>query len=357
MGLVFVALALVVQCLAVFQPPESANASSSNDLVPGGLGLGSHRSLNNFLNPYDANTNHLKDIATSIGLTRSEIANAQYGSFITGTVKRSLGHNPKYSPSRGELPLAIYNSAGNQVTTVYTRPLSIANGPNARIYAWIGHSAKIGWFAIMQACGNIVTDIVPPSPPPAKVVQSKTGINITQGNVTASSVAAKENDRISFTLTVQNTGGLSTTTTIEDHLEDTLEYATLVDNGGGTFDSTTKVLSWPKITLDAGAKQSRTFTIQMLSSIPVTARGASEPASYDCIIVNTFGDTDVTIPVVCAPPKVIEKVVTQLPHTGPTENMIFAGIVLAVVTYFYARTRQVNKEVRLIRRDLNAGTI
>ena len=37
--------------------------------------------------------------------------------------------------------------------------------------------------------------------------------------------------------------------------------------------------------------------------------------------------------------------------------MIFAGVVFAVVAYFYARSRQMKKEVRLIRRDLNAGTI
>jgi len=71
---------------------------------------------------------------------------------------------------------------------------------------------------------------------------------------------------------------------------------------------------------------------------------------------NVFGN-NITIPVVCAPPKVIEQVTTELPKTGPTENMIFAGVVLAVVTYFFLRSKQMNKEVRLIRRDLNAGTI
>jgi hypothetical protein len=83
MALVFVALTLVVQCLAVFQPPESANAASSNDLVYGGLGLGANRSINNFLAPYDANTNNLKDITTHIGITRAEIVASQYSSFLT----------------------------------------------------------------------------------------------------------------------------------------------------------------------------------------------------------------------------------------------------------------------------------
>lgn len=355
-GLVFVALALVVQCLAVFQPPESANASSSNDLVPGGLGLGANRSLNNFLSPYDANTNYLKDIATTMGLTRAEIASAQYSSFITGSVKRSFGHNAKYSAAQGEVAVPIYNVAGVQVTTAYSRPMYLNNGTNARIYAWIGHSAKAGWFAIMQACGNIVTETVPPPPKPGEVMQSKTAVNISQGNVSASTVAARENDQISFTIKVQNTGETSISAKLEDYLEDTLEYSTLTDNGGGTFNETTKVLSWPSVTLTPGEVQARTFTIKMNASIPLTPRGSSEPASYDCVMVNVFGN-DVTIPVVCAPPKVIEKVVTQLPHTGPTENMIFAGIVLAVVVYFYARTKQVNKEVRLIRRSLNAGSI
>jgi hypothetical protein len=71
---------------------------------------------------------------------------------------------------------------------------------------------------------------------------------------------------------------------------------------------------------------------------------------------NVFGN-DMVIPVTCAPPKVIEKVTKELPHTGPAENMLFAGVVLAVVTYFFFRSKQLGKEVRLIRRDLNAGTI
>jgi len=358
LGLIFVALALVVQCLAVFQPPESANAASANDLVPGGLGLGANRSLNNFLAPYDANARNLKDIATTMGLTRAEIASAQYSSFITGSVKRSFGLTPKYSPGQGELPVPIYNASGQQVTTVYSRPLSLSNGTNARIYAWIGHSAKAGWFAIMQACGNIVTESIPPPPPAGKVVKDKTAINLTQGNVRASSIAARERDKITFTITVKNTGGQSIVATkLEDHLEDTLEYAKLVDLGGGTYNETTKVLSWPDITLAPGETQARTFAIQMLDTIPYTPQGQSEMASYDCLMVNAFGNTDVTIPVTCAPPKVIEKVTTELPKTGPTENMIFAGVVLAVVAYFFFRSRQMNKEVRLIRRDLNAGTI
>lgn len=490
-GLVFVVLALVVQSLTVFQPPESANAASSNDLVYGGLGLGANRSINNFLAPYDANTANLKDITTSIGITRAEVAAAQYGSFVTGNVKRSWGHHAKYSAAQGELPFTVRNASGQVVETIYHRPLSIANGPNADIYGWIGHSSKVGWFAIMQACGNIVTDIIPPPPPPpptptaecysltgkvmsrtrfelhavatqgggatisnyiftvkdsagkvaytetvastttkastktfslntvgkytasvsvttsigvktstkcttaisstppvncyvnkdltvedkecqpcpgqstvwikdplceAKVVQSKTAINVSQSSVDATTVSAKESDQIRYTITVENTGLLSTPVELKEDLTDVLEYATLIDNGGGTFDDKTKALTWPTVTLKKNEKQTRVFVVRVLDQIPSTAQGASEATSYNCEMGNVFGNA-VHIKVACPPEKIIENVVTELPKTGPTENLIFAGVVLALATYFYARTRQVKKEVRLIRRNLNVGTI
>jgi hypothetical protein len=98
--------------------------------------------------------------------------------------------------------------------------------------------------------------------------------------------------------------------------------------------------------------------VQVLSTIPATPVGQSDPSSFDCKMQNTLGAAiTVTIPVACTAPKVVEQVATELPHTGATENMLFAGIVLSIATFFYARTRQVKKEVRLIRRSVNTGTI
>jgi hypothetical protein len=356
MGLVFVVLALIVQSLVIFQPPESANASNQNDFVPGGLGLGANKSLNNFLAPYDANSNNLQDVMNYVGITRAEITAAQFGSWTTpGTL--SWGFQPRFSAAQGEQAVAVTGPSGNAITTVYARPMTLLNG-NDTIYGWVGQSAKIGWFAIMQACGNLVTKTVPPPPPtpPAKIELSKTATNISQGLVDATTLIAKENDQIKFTITAKNSGGTTAPTKIQDNLADTLEYATLFDNGGGTFNTTTKVLSWPDVTLKPGETQSRTFVIRVLDVIPTTPSGQSDPTSFDCYMMNVFGN-NVTVRVDCQPPKEIEHIVTQLPHTGPTENLIFAGIVLSVVTYFYVRSRQIGKEVHLIRRDLNAGTI
>lgn len=180
---------------------------------------------------------------------------------------------------------------------------------------------------------------------------------MTQGNVIASSVIAKASDKISYTLTVENKGLASKPVVMTENLTDVLEYATLIDQGGGQYDNQTKTLTWPSVNLEPGKKQSRTIAVQLFSSIPATNTGKSDEDSYDCKMVNTFGNS-INVGVECPPEKVVvEQVVGELPKTGPTENMMFASLLLAVVVYFYARSRQLGKEVRLIRRNLNTGTI
>lgn len=481
-GLVFVALALVVQSLVVFQAPDPANASNPNDMVPGGLGLGSSRSINNFLGPYDRNERRLKDVMNYFGITRQEIASAQFGSFITGQ-KISWG----YEPRPGSTTIQIPDGNGTPVVELFGKPMYLLNGTNETIYAYMGYSQRIGWFAIMQACGNLVTDKYFPSAPPAPadirtsktavnvtkgnidatktaaqvndrirftiraenkggtagtvnlsdnlkdvlpfstlvdngggtfnpanstlswrtgslapgakieksfVVQmksslettqkdckmknsfyrnnlslpvectlpppdvklSKTATNVSQGNVDATKTMARENDRITYVLTAENKGGSPKEVKLEDNLGDTLEYAKLIDNGGGKYDEASRTISWPSVNLKAGAKEVRTFTVQVLPEIPATPMGVSDPHSYNCKMENIFGN-DIIIEVPCPPQKVIEQVVPELPQTGPRENMLFAGIVLAIVAFFYFRSRQLGTEVRLIRRDINGGTI
>lgn len=486
LGLVFVALALVVQSLVVFQGPEPANASSNNDFIVGGLGLGSARSLNNFLGPYDRNERHMKDIMNYFGITREEITATSFQQVPVGA-KLSYGFETRASST----PVTITDANYNPVTTIYGRPMTaIGNKPTDKIWAYVGYSAKFGWFAIMQSCGNLMTDRLPPvptpPPAPAKVVTSKTGlnatqnvdaskttakandkitytlkvsntggtatnidiadnlkdvlgfskltdlgggtfnasnsklswptaslapgatitkqytvqmnsslvtaktdcvmknsffdtvvtvpvgcttppavikfnktaINVSQGNVDASKVTAKEKDRITFTLTASNTGGTAKNITFEDNIGDALEYAKLVEDGGGTYNKDTRILSWPEVSLKPGETQVRTFTIQILDAIPATPQGTSDPSSYDCRIENVFYTAEIIIPVTCTtPPKVIETIVTELPTTGPRENMIFAGVLFAIVVFFYLRSRQLGTEVRLIRRDINGGTI
>jgi len=387
LGLIFIALALAVQSLAVFQPSESANASSLNDMVTGGI-----TSINDYLSAYDSNTKNLKDTISYVGITRAEIAAAKYTEIEVGK-RLSWGFVPHFSYDQGERQYNIIDANGQTITTAYSRPLKLWDKSTYYVRGWVGYSQSIGWFGIMRTSGNLVTDTVPsistPTPTPKKcavnpnilasdencksctgnetlwfndsscipnIVKSKVSTNSSQGFIKASKVAAKAGDQISYSLTIENSGLSSTTSKLEDNISDVLEYTTLIDNGGGTLNENTGVLSWSDVTLKPKDKQTRTYTVKVLENIPLTAQGLSNDTSYDCKITNTFGNS-IDINVDCPTPKVIEKVAAELPKTGPTENMVFIGIVLSVATYFYTRTRQVKKEIRLIRRDTSAGTI
>ena len=189
----------------------------------------------------------------------------------------------------------------------------------------------------------------------AVVVSTKSGSNLTQGNVDATTVLANASDKLSYTLTVKNTGLAPTSVDITETLTDVLQYASVIDGGGGSFDQVNQTLNWPSVQLTAGESQSRTFVVQLLHNIPLTNTGTSDEASYDCVMTNTFGNT-IAVNVNCPLSKeIVENTVSELPKTGPGENAVFGVILLATVTYFYARSRQLGKEVRLVRRNVNAG--
>lgn len=176
----------------------------------------------------------------------------------------------------------------------------------------------------------------------AQLVNSKTATNLTQG-VDATTTEAKPGDRISYTVKVENTGTANAKTNFKDSIADVLQYSQLVDPGSGTYNEQTHEISWPETTIQPKTSESRTFMVQLLGALPDTNTGTSDGSSYDCHMTNTFGNSlDVTV--TCPLAKTVEQTVGELPSTGPTENMLFAGVVGAVVTFFWARSRQLGRE-------------
>ncbi|MCL2037828.1 DUF11 domain-containing protein [Candidatus Saccharibacteria bacterium] len=191
-------------------------------------------------------------------------------------------------------------------------------------------------------------------------VTHKTAVNNTQNGADATRTTANAGDVITYTLHIVNTSRETITMDINDFINDILEYADLTDAGGGVFNQENKLLSWPGVTLRAGERTQRSFVVTVKNPIPSMARGASQILSYDCVMSNSINsdiNTGMHVDVNCPPVKTVEQIVSQLPATGAGTNLIVGGVIAAIVVFFYARSRQLGKEVRLVRKEFSAGTV
>lgn len=68
LGLIFTALAIAVQSLAVIAPPEATNAASPADFVSGGVANKAQ-----FLAHYDKNTNRIQGLFNHLGIDRKSV--------------------------------------------------------------------------------------------------------------------------------------------------------------------------------------------------------------------------------------------------------------------------------------------
>lgn len=356
LGLIFTVLAVAMQSLAVFTPPEQAVARNGSSIIDGGVS-----SINQLLNVYDSPNSDYKALLDYVGITRGELAGMNPAvQYICSSDHTwiSFGRAPRYSEELGQIKHEVPLPDGG-ISTFYSVPLYRFDSVNNRVNcydSYVGESAKIGKFAILRKCGNLQLRKNIEKPPKVESTSKhKAAKNLTKSD-NAENVVASATDRIEYTITTTNTGNIDTTADIKEELSDVLEYATLIDAGGGTLDPSTKILSWGQVNLAIEKTDTRRFVIQLFDTIPSTPRAADDPASHNCVMTNTYGNT-VEIEVECPPVKEVESAVKRLPATGPGENVLFGTILLMVVTYLYVRSRQISKEAILIRKDYSTGDL
>lgn len=381
-GLILTVLAVAVQGLIVLAPTETQAAASNNDIIYGGF-----TSKADLLRIYDqakdsAGRADIQQIYTYFGVSRTDISNTYLGRINSKDFNSGIWSTGRYSYNKPGSDEQAKRITGTN-TTIYMRKLRSFDAGN-QLQTGNGYPALIGkrsvdgkWFAIVLACGNVDFTELPPAPTPSPApkptpapktvptfVPAKAVANLTTATMNANGTTASPGDRLQYTLSVKNTGNGSGKYVVKDTISDVLEYATLIDNGGGSLQSISgaqtntspDTISWPSITIAPGQTAEESFIVQIKKQLPATPVNPSNPESYNCQITNSFGQTT-TVMINCPLPKTIETVSASLPSTGPSENLLIGGIVLAAVSYFYARSRQLGREVRLIRCDANAGTI
>ncbi|SRR6266702_541046 len=188
----------------------------------------------------------------------------------------------------------------------------------------------------------------------ANVTLSVDATNLSKNGQQAASKSANPGDRLQYNLHTKNISGVKTTIAIQELIGDLLEYATVIDAGGGTLDQTVKSITWGTVELDANQTDTRSFVIQLNNSFVATPQATDNSHSYDCVLTSIYGNT-LNISLSCPVGKQVEGTIKQLPETGVGTNATFSLIVIIVVTYLYARSRQMNREMRIIRREFNVG--
>lgn len=187
----------------------------------------------------------------------------------------------------------------------------------------------------------------------ACITYVKSASNLTQQLADANGTTAKANDVIQYTLKTSNKGKETIHDyTVNENISDVLDYADLVDAKGGSINAD-KVISWPKTDIKAGATIERSFTIKIKDPIPSTPASISDPAHYDMVMTNVYGNT-VNIKL---PPTIIKtaEVVTRtMPNTGPGTALIIGTLCTMFVGYLYARSRLLAKELDIVRADFGS---
>lgn len=179
-------------------------------------------------------------------------------------------------------------------------------------------------------------------------------INLSQNSKPAKDTIAQPGDRIQYNIRTTNTGPTANNATVETKIADLLEYGSLIDLGGGSFDKATSTLSWGSVNLTPAQTDARSFVIEVNGAIPATPQASDNQQSYDCVLTNVYGNT-VNVHLSCPLGKTVESTVRGLPTTHAIAIIAFSVLLLASTAYFYARSRQLNRELRLIRRQFNVG--
>lgn len=364
-SLVLLVLVLIIQLFATSFPPESANASNPIALTDTPL-----QSMNNYLTTYyDQNVAGTRDFLNSIDVTRPELLAA-----TLSTVTPSPNLLLWSTKSHGDGTEKIYTFStkdGLAQQTNYYSPLQTTgvdsrDNPKQPLVAYVGQSATIGWFALLKDSGNLVTrplkqttcsdETIASSVVPAihqacltSLHSSLSAYDITNGKNIPEGIASPS-DRIMYTLSVKNTASTTLSTPLRIELGDVLEYAKILDMGGGTFDIDTKTLTWGSPDIQADGTLSRSFIVQLLPVIPSMAQGVYNTSSYDCAISTSFGNR-LSAPVSCPFPKAVEQTIHTLPIIPPVIGIIILGTTICIAAYFYLRSRQFLAELHHIQHN------
>lgn len=353
-GLILSGLMFVVQITLLFFPPGEPTAGRAAAITDQSF-PGKQQLLE-----YCIKNNNFRTVLGRAGIdcrALNSVENTTISS--TSPTHWLIWHRtPLVGPHGGERRLDI-----TPQNVVYITPLSSYRGESRRALDGFRSKNNHGRpFVITKDSGALLTADYPAGAKPdcgdtvcaKEITRQSTVLSLNHHTPTQT---AQPGERLEFIHTIKNTGTTPLTTDITVPLADTLEYGSLYDYGGGVLDQTNQYISWKHITLQPGEQQSRSYVVQIASQLSTTPRSDYRPHSYDCRIIHYFGETTSSVALPCPPPKQLEQFISQLPSTGRSAGAWATGCLFVLSGLLYLRNRQLDTEVRLIRKDIINGAL
>jgi uncharacterized repeat protein (TIGR01451 family) len=212
--------------------------------------------------------------------------------------------------------LSLGNMSQNQSKTLTFK----AKVPTVTAHSTATNVAKAWASNAGQVNDSAQVLLIPVQSGNVNLTLSKRAYNNTQSK-DAVTVTAKAGDTITYTLKVQNTGTLDASGFIfEDNIADILQLSDLTNFSGADYNASTKMVTWPAITIPANGTIEKTFTVKVKNPIPT---------GTDYVMTNVFGN-EVRIPVDRG---------FVAPATGAASTMSFVLAFLAVIGFAGYRIR------------------
>ena len=236
-GVAFLLLAFMVQFFAFISPPQPTLASTSNDIINGGI-----TSAVDAAGKCNADTQSYQKILTYYGISCADVAKAAkvslsstaYNKQLFSMGRTSYGATNKATGKPTSETLINVPKVGN----LYLRYLwSFDSGASSTYTALQGTgSVSKKTFYLLFNCGNpvfvglpshvVLPAATPPTPPPAPSFTVMKGVRLTgSGAFYYKTVTAKPNDSVDFSVSMINNGNSSfATTQIKDSLPTGLSF-------------------------------------------------------------------------------------------------------------------------------------
>lgn len=352
-------LFLLLQYVGVIFPAHSANSTSiRSDAIYGGVS-----SKQDMVISYDTKDSNFRYSAEALSITRDELMKTSETSLSDWLASnRSLlvawSRSPIYrvdsEPLQSNNRSSFLALANDNSYKYYGHSVdgSSFGGLNKKVLA--GYSSNAGHFAVLKDSGNLITtnsdaDTCYKKPDDALSYINCTNSNTFRSQVTVTNISYNNDaryiknragDRLQYSVTVKNHDVKPIHFMPEMYIGDILEYAKLTNTDEARFDGQSDTLEWPQVTIEPNQERIYSFSVQLLSPVPINPKGTTNATSYDCYMSSFFGGIT-NVKVYCPTEKVMERMLS-----APPANSLIAlsWIVLVVNLLLYIKVYIVSKE-------------